>query len=63
MYEKTIRVEIRRSAMVGWEVVIERVGVAKDSAGERFLGTTGSTKYACPTAKDVTSILEFALEN
>jgi hypothetical protein len=49
--------------MVGWEVVVERVGVAKDAAGERFLGTTGSVKYACPTAPDVLAILEFALEN
>jgi len=63
MRERTSKIEVRRNALVGWEVVVERVAIIRDSGGEKYAGVAGTTKYSCPTARDVSAIVEFALEN
>lgn len=63
MRERTSKIEVRRNALVGWEVVVERVATTTNSAGEKYAGFSGTTRYSCPTAREVSAIVEFALEN
>ena len=59
--EQVFKIELQRSALVGWEISVKKIGDKKSDDGRRYVGVSGTTHYSSDSPDEIVAIIRHLL--